>query len=229
MERVQPEIVFLEEMPSSLQPGLFDGNDSTKKEIEKCIEMAKDGIHAFLMVFSIRTRFSEEEQATFLTLLALFGDKIVNYMIVIFTGGDELDDNEETLDDYLGQECPKTLKDILILCDNRKVLFDNKSKNEKKQQGQIQQLLNLVDIVMSKNGGRPYTHQLFKELIKDKSRLKEESIHLSKNLEEERIARLKAEEDYESIKAAMNDEIEKLKRDLETTKTRPWRISCSIL
>ena len=76
----------------------------------KCIEMAKDGIHAILMVFSVRTRFSEEEYATFLALQALFGHKIVDYMIVVFTGGDVLEDNEETLEDYLGYECPQPLK-----------------------------------------------------------------------------------------------------------------------
>jgi len=72
--------------------------------------MAKDGIHAILMVFSIKTRFSEEEQATFLALQALFGHKIVDYMIVVFTGGDELEENEETLEDYIGHECPQPLK-----------------------------------------------------------------------------------------------------------------------
>jgi len=72
--------------------------------------MAKDGIHVIILVFSIRTRFSEEEQATFLTLQALFGHKIVDYMLVVFTGGDDLEDNEETLDDYLGCNCPQPLQ-----------------------------------------------------------------------------------------------------------------------
>jgi hypothetical protein len=31
-------------------------------------------------------------------------------MIVVFTGGDELEDNDETLEDYLGRECPQPLK-----------------------------------------------------------------------------------------------------------------------
>nr|KYP56630.1 Putative protein PHLOEM PROTEIN 2-LIKE A3 [Cajanus cajan] len=136
-------------------PGLFAGTDSAGKEIVKCIDMAKDGIHAIILVYSVRTRFSEEEQATFLTLQALFGHKIVDYMIVIFTGGDELEYNEETLDDYLGRECPQPLKDILILCGNRKVLFDNRTQDKTKKLGQVQQLLNLVSMVISDNSGRP--------------------------------------------------------------------------
>ncbi|KAL5547495.1 hypothetical protein UlMin_002726 [Ulmus minor] len=36
------------------------------------------------------------EEAALRSLQTLFGDKIVNYMIVVFTGGDELEDNDET-------------------------------------------------------------------------------------------------------------------------------------
>ncbi|KAK7399417.1 hypothetical protein VNO78_10599 [Psophocarpus tetragonolobus] len=246
-------------------PGLFDGTQSVGKEIVKCIDMAKDGIHAILMVFSVRSRFSEEEQATFLTLQALFGYQIVDYMIVVFTGGDDLEDNEQTLDDYLGCECPQPLKDILTLCGNRKVLFDNKTKDENKKLGQVQQLLNLVNMVISQNGGRPFTNELFKELkekarIRDnqkklveskegyseaemsefkkemqqkydeelkrmtnmvETKLKEENERLLKKLEEEKVARHKAEENYISIQNTSYNEIQELKRNLEEAKRRP--------
>jgi hypothetical protein len=72
--------------------------------------LAKDGIHAVLVVFSVRTRFSEEEEAAFRSLQTLFGSRIVDYMIVVFTGGDELEDDDEALEDYLGCECPEPLK-----------------------------------------------------------------------------------------------------------------------
>ena len=93
--------------------GLFDfsaGSEFVGREIVKCINMAKDGIHAVLVVFSVRTRFSQEEEAALRSLQTLFGSKILDYMIVVFTGGDELEDNDETLEDYLGRECPQPLK-----------------------------------------------------------------------------------------------------------------------
>ncbi|KAJ0087537.1 hypothetical protein Patl1_07568 [Pistacia atlantica] len=62
------------------------------KEIFKCIKLAKDGIHAVLVVFSVRTPFSQEEQAALHSLQTLFGSKIIDYMIVVFTGWDELED-----------------------------------------------------------------------------------------------------------------------------------------
>lgn len=95
--------------------GLFEFSAAGKsefigKEIVKCIDFAKDGIHAILVVLSVRTRFSEEEENALRSLQKLFGSKIVDYMIVVFTGGDELEDNEETLDGYLARECPEPLK-----------------------------------------------------------------------------------------------------------------------
>ncbi|KDO45851.1 hypothetical protein CISIN_1g046239mg, partial [Citrus sinensis] len=94
-------------------PGLFDssaGSEFVGKEIVKCIGLAKGGIHAVLVVFSARNRFSQEEEAAVHRLPTLFGKKIFDYMIVVFTGGDYLEDNEKTLEDYLGHECPKPLK-----------------------------------------------------------------------------------------------------------------------
>ncbi|KAK4758459.1 hypothetical protein SAY87_019760 [Trapa incisa] len=150
-------------------PGLFDisaGIEFVGKEIVKCIDLAKDGIHAVLVVFSVRTRFSEEEEAALRSLRMLFGSKIINYMIVVFTGGDELEDNDENLEDYLGRECPQPLKDILILCGNRRVLFDNKTKDENKRTAQVQELLSFVNTVIGQNGGKPFTDEIFVEMKK---------------------------------------------------------------
>ncbi|KAH9781290.1 Immune-associated nucleotide-binding protein 9 [Citrus sinensis] len=164
-------------------PGLFDSSAESEyvsKEIAKCIGMAKDGIQAVLLVFSVRSRFSQEEEAAVHRLQTLFGKKIFDYMIVVFTGGDDLEDNEKTLEDYLGLECPKPLKEILQLCDNRWVLFDNKTKYEAKRTEQVQQLLSLVNAVNVKNGGQPYTNECFAEL---KRKSNEEIHRLRENLE----------------------------------------------
>ncbi|KAK7334482.1 hypothetical protein VNO80_26239 [Phaseolus coccineus] len=219
-------------------PGLFDGSDSVGKEIIKCIDLAKDGIHAILVVFSVRTRFSEEEHATLRVLQTLFGHKILDYIIIVFTGGDELEYNEETLEDYLGQECPQPLKDILVQCENRKVLFDNKTKDERKQSEQVEELLNLVNMVISKNNGQPYTNKTFVKSqgeskfnfdIQGESKLmKEESRNISEMLEEERAERLQIEEDYKSSQVIFNDEIQTPRLNLESA-CRRRRINCHVL
>ncbi|WVZ11953.1 hypothetical protein V8G54_016483 [Vigna mungo] len=156
-----PSVTFI------LPTGLFDSSyepEDLRKEIVKCIDLIKDGIHAIILVLSVRTRFTEEQETVLSTLQSLFGSKIVDYMIVVFTGGDDLEENEENLEDYLGHECPKALEEILGLCENRVVLFDNKTKDEGKRSGQVQELLSFVNMVLSRNGGRPYTDELFTEL-----------------------------------------------------------------
>ncbi|TQD96581.1 hypothetical protein C1H46_017831 [Malus baccata] len=177
-------------------PGLFDfsaKSDFVGKEIVRCIDLAKDGIHAVVVVFSVRTRFSQEEEAALRSLQTLFGSKIIDYMIVVFTGGDDLEDNDETLDDYLGRECPEPLKDILTLCENRCVLFDNKTKDESKRVKQVENLLSLVNKVISQNGGRPYTDEIFAEVKKGAIKLRDqqEEVNSLKGYSKREISELK--------------------------------------
>jgi AIG1 family len=85
---------------------MFDwsvGSEETGKEIVKCVNLAKDGIHAVIMVFSIRSRFSEGEETTLERLQMFFGDRIVDYMILVFTGGDDLEEDETTFTEYLSR------------------------------------------------------------------------------------------------------------------------------
>ena len=88
------------------------------KEIVRCLTLAEGGIHAVLLVLSARTRITQEEENTLRTLQALFGSQILDYVVVVFTGGDVLEECKETLEDYLGRDCPTFIKvgtlDIMI-------------------------------------------------------------------------------------------------------------------
>ncbi|GLT45120.1 hypothetical protein SLA2020_189740 [Shorea laevis] len=191
-------------------PGLFDFSSGSEL-MKKCINLAKDGIHAILVVLSVRTRFSQEEEATICSLQNFFGSKSTDYMIVVFTGGDELEENDETLEDYLGQECPQPLKEILTSCHNRYVLFNNKTEDETQKAKQLQQLLSLVNTVMLQNSGRPYTGDTYVE-FQVESKLKDATSKLEQKLVEEQAARLEAEKMAQTIS---NNEIRELTAHLE--------------
>nr|XP_043607081.1 immune-associated nucleotide-binding protein 9 [Erigeron canadensis] len=242
-------------------PGLFDSSVDTEfigKEIVKCINMAREGIHGVLVVLSVRNRFSVEEEAAISSLRTLFGSKINDYMIVVFTGGDELEDNEQTLEDFL-EDCPLSLKETLAMCGDRYVVFDNKTKDQQKKTLQVQELLSLVNMVLTKNNGKPYTDEIFSELKRGtkklheqteevqslqgytkkeiselteqmhrsyeeqlkritemvEARLKETTARLEQKLAEEQVARLKAEEMAQAAQKKSNDEIRKLRENLE--------------
>ncbi|XP_059630289.1 immune-associated nucleotide-binding protein 9-like [Cornus florida] len=221
-------------------PGLFDssaGSELIGNEIVKCINMAKDGIHAVLVVLSVKGRFSKEEAASLRSLRTFFGTKINDYMIIVFTNGDSLEEESETLQDYLGRDCPEPLKEILELCENRQVVFDNKTKDECKKSEQVGQLLSLVDEVMAQNDGRPYTYDIFQlrdqtgevsngemptsyeEQVKRitdviESKMRESTCMLHKQLKEEQDARMKAEDISQAAKMKSNDEMRKLREQL---------------
>ncbi|KAL9437720.1 hypothetical protein AB3S75_023567 [Citrus x aurantiifolia] len=205
-------------------PGLFDssaGSEFVSKEIVKCIGMAKEGIHAVLVVFSVRNRFSEEEGAAIHCLESLFGTKIFDYMIVVFTGGDELEDNDETLEDYLGRASPKPLKEILQLCDNRCVLFDNKTKDAAKRTEQVGKLLSLVNSVIVQNGGQPYTDEIFAELKKGATKLRDTQVEVDslKGYSKREISELK-EQMQKSYEDQLKRTTEMVESKLKETTTR---------
>ncbi|CAA7018685.1 unnamed protein product [Microthlaspi erraticum] len=94
-------------------PGLFDfavSADFLSREITKCLDMAEEGLHAVLFVLSARTRISQEDESTINALQVIFGSKMFDYMIVVFTGGDELKEDNSTLEEYLSEGCPEFLK-----------------------------------------------------------------------------------------------------------------------
>jgi len=183
-------------------PGLFDPAvhpDFLGKEIVKCIDLAKHGVHGVLFVLSVRNRFTAEEAAALESLQMLFGDKILDYMVVIFTGGDELEENQETLEDYL-HDSPLELQELLRQCDNRKVLFNNKATSKTVLAKQVNELLEQTDTIISQNGGHPYSNELFREAQERLSRQedidsggysKEEIQHLKKQMENAYAAQLK--------------------------------------
>ncbi|XP_038907035.1 immune-associated nucleotide-binding protein 9-like [Benincasa hispida] len=204
-------------------PGLFDPSVSSEyivTEIVKCIDLVKEGIHAIILVFSTRTRFSKEEKSTFQTLQTLFGTKIVDFVIVLFTGGDELEDNKETLEDYLGRECPMGLKDIIAASKNRCLVFDNKTKNETKKVEQVEKLIEMVNGVVQQNGGKAYTHALFSNL-KFETKLQDVKTKLEQQLECERQARLEAEQRMQEFKNKSIEEIQVLNDRLRDALERP--------
>ncbi|XP_076957787.1 immune-associated nucleotide-binding protein 9-like [Bidens hawaiensis] len=213
-------------------PGLFDSCLDTEyigKEIVKCIDLARDGLHAVLVVLTVRNRFSIEEASVTSTLRIMFGRKINDYMIVVFTGGDELEENGQTLKEFL-EECPDSLKETLSSCGDRYVLFDNRTKDHRKKTKQIEELLSLVNMVLTNNNGKPYTDEYFSQMKRETRRLHEETeevqslsgltqqqlsemlLNISKS-HEERVERM-----TEGFKLRMEETIKTIQQDLEEEK-----------
>ncbi|KAF5180061.1 Immune-associated nucleotide-binding protein, partial [Thalictrum thalictroides] len=195
-------------------PGLFDYIVGSAEEIVNCVRLAKDGIHAVLVVLSVMTRFSREEETAIRYLQTFFGDKFVDYMVVVFTGGDILEEDEETIEDYMGRDCPEPLKDILRMCNNRLVLFDNKTKDESKKTEQFEQLLALVNMVVAENGGQPFSDELLVEMKEREKQFDDQNkqVELLEDCSKLEISQIK--------KAIQKADEEQLKRLIEMVEQR---------
>ncbi|XP_031490878.1 immune-associated nucleotide-binding protein 9-like isoform X2 [Nymphaea colorata] len=143
-------------------PGLFNSSASLEfvaDNVANSTALFKDGIHAIVLVVSLRSRFTAEELGAYQNLTNLFGQNFAEYTIIAFTGGDELED-DETLEDYLEEGCPQSLKDLIDSCNKRVVLFDNTTEDEMKRDSQVKELMFLVNEVLIENGDLTYTNQM---------------------------------------------------------------------
>ena len=157
-------------------PGLFDtrfSGDKTFKDVGRCISYASPGPHVFLVVIRLG-RYTEEEKLTVRIIQENFGQAADRYTMVLFTGGDLLDD--VPIEDFL-DESPD-LQELVAHCSGQYHVFNNKSKDP----SQVSELLQKIRNIAERNGGSHYTNEMFQEAER---KLEEEKQRILKEREEE--------------------------------------------
>ncbi|CAH8312141.1 unnamed protein product [Eruca vesicaria subsp. sativa] len=216
-------------------PGLFDialSAEFISKEIVRCLTLAEGGIHSVILVLSARTRMTQEEESTLSTLQALFGSQILAYVIVVFTGGDVLEENKETLEEYLGRDCPAFIREVIKLSSNRMVLFDNRTYDERKKAEQVHKLLSLVEKIRKTHHGEAYTDDMYHEIKAEQQKLLKKHEELeSKNHPAELVSLMKdkLQASYQEKMDQMSSTMEmKLKIALEEQDNMPSALSATV-
>lgn len=140
-------------------PGLFDtslSNDKVKKELLSCITLLAPGPHVFLLVIKIG-RFTTEERDTVDLIRDFFGSKSNNFIIVIFTQGDSL--QNQTVETYLKEDSEGYLTQLIDECGGRYLVFNNNDQNR----AQVRELVRMVKSMIKSNGNTCFTRDFFQE------------------------------------------------------------------
>ncbi|XP_072533213.1 GTPase IMAP family member 7 [Salminus brasiliensis] len=159
-------------------PGLYDTNmtrDFIVKETIKGVKLAAPGPHAFLLVIDVR-RFTEEEKNTVRNFQQIFGDGVHKHMIVLFTRGDDLENDNKSIDTFIGEAGPD-LRQLISACGQRYHVFNNRNKNDRTQ---VESLLQKIHKMLSANNHSYYNYELFSMAMAKERRIAELEAELRK-------------------------------------------------
>ncbi|XP_035771058.1 immune-associated nucleotide-binding protein 9-like [Neolamprologus brichardi] len=126
-------------------PDMFDDDTEPSvrdKHVKRCKELCESEPCVFVLVMHV-SRFTDGERDILKKLENTFGTKVKEQTVILFTRGDNLEEAEMSLEDFL-HSCQPGLKEIIEKCDNRCVVFENRSSGS----DQVEKLMNTVSTVL---------------------------------------------------------------------------------
>uniref|UniRef100_I3K315 AIG1-type G domain-containing protein n=1 Tax=Oreochromis niloticus TaxID=8128 RepID=I3K315_ORENI len=185
-------------------PGLFDStltHEEVHEEMMKCVSLLAPGPHVFLLVLKIG-RFTPEDKQTLNLIKKGFGKSSGKFTIILLTGGDSLEDDEVSVEEYIQHKSDDSFKKLIADCAGRYHVFNNR---EKKSHTQVSELITKIDTMVKDNGGNCFTNEMLEEA---EAAIKKEMQRILKEKEEEmrkqiRELERKHEEEKETMKRRM--------------------------
>ncbi|XP_073805363.1 GTPase IMAP family member 8-like [Danio rerio] len=170
-------------------PGLCDtsiSEEELKKEIEKCVEMSVPGPHVFLLVLRLDVRLTDEEINTVKWIQENFGEEADRYTIILFTRGDQI---KTPIEEFLANN-----KQMIALAEQCKGGYHVFNNTDEQNRSQVSELLEKIEKMVEKNGGRFYTNEMYEKVQKKIKDEEERRRAEEKRLKAEKKEKMRAEE-----------------------------------
>ncbi|XP_044053420.1 golgin subfamily A member 6-like protein 6 [Siniperca chuatsi] len=193
-------------------PGLFDNSlthEEVNDEMVKCISLLAPGPHVFLLVLHIG-RLTPEEKETLKLIKEVFGKNAEKFTIILLTGGDKLEREEKSIDEYIAKGCDDSFKKLIADCGGRYHGFNN---FDERNRTQVRELITKIDTMVKENGGSCYTNEMLQEA---EAAIKKEMERILKEKEEEmKREREELERQHEEEMEAMKTRMEEQTAEIE--------------
>ncbi|XP_038559154.1 GTPase IMAP family member 8-like isoform X2 [Micropterus salmoides] len=193
-------------------PGLFDttlSHEEVNQEMVKCISLLAPGPHVFLLVLQIG-RLTKEEKETLTLIKESFGKNAEKFTIILLTGGDSLEDEETSIEEYIAHKCDASFKKLISDCGGRYHVFNNRNKQNRTQ---VSELITKIDSMVKENGGSCYTNEMLQEA---EAAIKKEMERILKEKEEEmKREREELQRKHEEEMEAMKKRVEEQRAEIE--------------
>ncbi|KAK5615585.1 hypothetical protein CRENBAI_025169 [Crenichthys baileyi] len=143
-------------------PGLYDNSLSSREvqeELVGCNNLVAPGPHVFLLVIRIG-RFTPEEKETLNNIKKIFGKNSEKFTIILLTGGDLLERDGLTVEDYIKHDSEDSFKKLINDCGGRYHVFTN---GDLENRAQVRELIRKIDTMVKVNGGSCFTNEMLQE------------------------------------------------------------------
>lgn len=174
----QKEGGMVEDTPITVidTPGFFEkerNEEDIIREILQRVKLQEPGPHVFVFVVNLG-RMTQEDQDTNALIEAMFGPRVWDYTIVLFTHGDSLEG--KTINDVIS-ESDDNLRNFIRKCSGGFHVFNNKKPEDQKQ---VMSFMEKIQTLVALNGGGHYETKMYPEEER-KIRERQECILKEKN------------------------------------------------